>query len=252
MSKNNSIKISVKRGKCSAFIEVPENFLDTKVNTITNMLKQCLDSIDDNKVKTDSQPIKLFPSVFSEPKETVIQPARDEFKIRERIPNNIVDIKDLDIKQAVTEKALVRCPKCGQAHCLAVNSGNKIYVMERDFDKDDFHIIAEFDSLTSNGFVGMCCKPDTDKMAYFNDLQSLPIISFEDFAANNDTEVFCPVCCESDTFFNWKNAYEQPLAYFETEHLCDVCGGETVTKMIKKQKKNKCEVCGYETPYKEG
>lgn len=172
--------------------------------------------------------------------------------IRPRIPNNIVDIKDLNIKQAITEEALVRCPHCGQAHCLAVNAGNKIYVLERDFDKDEFNIIAEFDSLTSNGFIGMCCKEDTDRKAYFEDLQSARIITYEDFAANNDTEVFCPVCCTSNSFMEWKDAYENPLKYFETEHLCDACGGEKVEKLIKDTKKYVCEKCGLQTDFKEG
>ena len=243
MSKENLVTISVKRGNYSVTVKVPEEVFNAKSETIINTLKQCLNSISQETVENVITP--QLSNIQN------VAPVKNEFKIRERIPNNVVDVKTLDIKQAVTEKALVRCPQCGQAHCLAVNSGSKVYVMEKDFDANDFNIIAEFDSLTSDGFVNMCCKTDTDRLAYFNDLQSVPVINRDDFTVNNDTEVFCPVCCKSDTFLNWKNAYESPLEYFETEHLCDVCGGETVTKMIKKQKVNKCEICKHETKYEE-
>ncbi len=178
-------------------------------------------------------------------------PYKDDFNIRQRLPNNLVDVKDLDIKQAVTQKALVRCPECGQAHCLAVSSGSKVYLMERDMEHDEFNIIAEFDSLNSEEFVDVCCKPDTDRLAYFKDLQNAEMMDHRDFTADNDTEVFCPVCCKSSKFFDWKKAFEEPLNYFETTELCDVCGGETVVKMHKKNKIVQCECCGYKTDYKE-
>ena len=138
--------------------------------------------------------------------------------IRPRIPNNVVDTLDLNIKEAVIEEALVRCPHCGQAHCLAISSGSKIYFMERDFHKNEFGIIAKFDSLTNQGFLGMCCKADTDKLLYFLDLQDVALITQEDFAATDETEIFCPVCHQSESFYEWKNAYTNPLIYFETEH----------------------------------
>ena len=168
--------------------------------------------------------------------------------VRDRLPNtSVIDPASLDVKKAVTEKALVRCPYCGQAHCLAISSGSKIYFMERDFHKDDFGIIAKFDSLTNKGFLGMCCKTDTDKLLYFNDLQDASLITQEDFAATDETEIFCPVCHQSESFYEWKNAYINPLGYFETEHLCDVCGGETVVKPDAKTKQKSicCETCGH-------
>jgi len=187
----------------------------------------------------------------SEPAVKPVQVARDDFNIRQRLPNNVVDIKELDIKQAVTQKALVRCPKCGQAHCLAVNSGQKVYLMERNFSTDDFNVIAEFDSLNSQDFADVCCTENTDRLAYFNDLQSAEVISRDDFAADNDTELFCPVCCSSNAFFYWKDAFETPLKYFETEHLCDVCGGEKIERFIKKKHVHQCDKCGHQTDYKE-
>ena len=154
-------------------------------------------------------------------------------------------------KQAIKEKALVRCPKCGQAHCLAVSSGSKVYMMERQFSSNEFGIIAEFDSLSSQDFVNMCCKEDTDKQLYFEDLQALKLLDDKDFAVNNDIEIFCPVCHESNTFETWKDAFENPLKYFETEHLCDACGGEKLEKLIKKKKVYACDSCGLVSDFKE-
>lgn len=199
-------------------------------------------------LRHDSKPLE---QVTKTVQENPVHPQVSTPLIRPRIPNNVVDIKELDIKQAVTEEALVRCPHCGQAHCLVVNAESKVYLMKRDFDKNEFNIIAVFDSLTSNGFAYACCKPDTDRLDYFNDLQNAPIVSYEDFVANNETDVFCPVCCTSHPFIGWKDAYENPLKYFETEHLCDVCGGEKLEKIIKDKKVYLCDSCGYQTEYKE-
>jgi len=177
-----------------------------------------------------------------------------ETLIRPRIPNNLVDVKDLTVKQAVTEQALVRCPNCGQSHVLAVNAGNRIYMMRKFYSltgNDEFRIIAEFDSLTSQDLVNMCCKPETDRKAYFEDIQKVKMIDDKDFAVNNETEVFCPVCCQSDTFFKWKSAYENPLNYFETECICDACGGEKLEKIVKNHKVYQCDKCGLQTDFKE-
>lgn len=174
-------------------------------------------------------------------------PKEPDLLIRPRIPNSIVDTKDLDIKQAVTENALVRCPECGQSHILAVNSGNHIYVMRKFYavaSSDEFRIIAEFDSLSSQDFINMCCKPETNRKAYFEDIQKIKMIDDKDFAVDNNTEIFCPVCCRSHNFGRWKDAYENPLKYFETEHLCDACGGERFEKVIKNGKLYECDTCG--------
>ena len=63
--------------------------------------------------------------------------------------------------------------------------------------------------------------------------------------------MICPVCHESDTFEAWKDTFENPLNYFETEHLCDACGGEKLEKLIKKKKVYACDSCGLITDFKE-
>lgn len=186
-----------------------------------------------------------------EVQEPIVSSVSEFPAIRKRLPNNVVDIKDLTVKQAIRESALVRCPKCGQAHCLAVSGGSRVYMMERQFSSNEFGIIAEFDSLGSQDFVNMCCKEDTDKQLYYKDLQALKPLDDKDFAVNNDTEIFCPVCHESNTFETWKDAFENPLNYFETEHLCDACGGEKLEKLIKKKKVYACDSCGLVSDFKE-
>lgn len=240
------ITISVKKDDYSIIVKVPSEMFDTKTDVIVNALKTSLNIIAEEKT------INVIPKKI---KEQILTPKSDEFKVRERIPNNIVDIKTLDIKQAVTENSLVRCPNCGQSHVIAINSGDFIYAMRKfyssDGNNDEFRIIAEFNSAEKEKLLNMSCKPDTDRKAYFEDIRKIKILDDRDFNVNNDTEIFCPVCCKSDSFIHWKDAYENPLNYFETEHLCDVCGGEVITKMIKKQKVNKCEKCGHETPHEE-
>ena len=225
-------------------------------NKMIDMLKYIShEEIASDIINTDDNKTKVSTS-----QNTVKNVVKDTHIIRPRIPNNVVDIKDLTIKQAVTEQALVRCPHCGQSHVLAVNSGENIYMMRKFYNDignnsknitNEFKIIAEFDSLQSEDFVNMCCKPETDRKAYFEDIQTLPEITDKDFTVNNDTEIFCSVCCKSDTFGNWKEAYDNPLQYFETEHLCDACGGEKLEKMIKKTTIYQCEQCGLQSVYKE-
>lgn len=243
---NQKLSISISNEEYTVFITMnqSERCSTELISQMALAAKKAADAVLNGNVDiVDKKVDNLRPT-------TVQQKTQERPPFRDRLPNNVVDVKELDIKQAVTEEALVRCPHCGQAHCLAVNSGSKVYLMEREFSSNEFNIIADFDSLTSDSFANVCCKPETDRLAYFNDLQNAPIVSHEDFAADNETEVFCPVCCKSDTFMNWKNAFEHPLDYFETEHLCDVCGGESLPQMVKGKPYKKCDICGHTSDYK--
>lgn len=242
-------------------VKIPTDFLHSKkITAINDKMIDMLNYISYEEIKSDIIDSDNNEAKISVQQNTIKNVVKDTHIIRPRIPNNIVDVKDLTIKQAVTEQALVRCPHCGQSHILTVNSGEHIYVMRKFYNNignnsknttDEFKIIAEFDSLQSNDFVNMCCKDETDRKAYFEDIQTLPEITDKDFTVNNDTEIFCPVCCKSDTFGNWKEAYDNPLQYFETEQLCDACGGEKLEKMIKKTTIYQCEQCGLQSVYNE-
>ena len=239
---NEGIKITVESPRDSHFCDVSK---------ITEMMRDIMTHLilsdipkDTDKSNTCLTPedIELIPTAVKQ---------EDRMVIRPRIPNNIVDINDLTIEKAVTENALVRCPNCGQAHCLSVPSNNHIYLMRRDFKNNEFGIVAEFDSLHCQSFIDVCCKPDTNRKAYYDDLQTLDFEYDADFTVDNDTEIFCPVCCNSSEFSTWKDAFENPLVYFETEHLCDACGGEKLEKLVKKNKVYQCDKCGLVTDFKE-
>lgn len=201
--------------------------------------KKCSDS-DENK--SVPEPVQVVPQVAVE------RPA-----FRDRLPNNVVDIKDLTVKQAVTESALVRCPNCGQAHCLAVHDNGHIYFMARQYATNEFSIIAEFNEQSEKDkFMQMCCNEDTNRKAYYEDIQQAKTLPDIDFGVQNDTEIFCPVCCKSHSFQDWKKAFDEPLTFFETELLCDACGGEMLPKMVKGKSYQECDKCGHRTEYKEG
>lgn len=249
------MRITIERhGTHVAISSEHENLSKADIVEVCSKACDVIESID-SKVYTkadNERAVQDEPAEYPAPKMVLQQPPQESPMIRPRIPNNVVDVQELDIKKAVTESALVRCPKCGQAHVLAVNAGNHIYMMRKVYgNPDEFKIIAEFDSLNSQDFINMCCKPETDRKAYFEDLQKVKPLDDKDFAVDNDTPIFCPVCCESDTFYNWKNAYENPLEYFETEHMCDACGGEKLEKLIKKHKVYQCDSCGLAQDIKE-
>ena len=237
--KNNTVnKVTLRTKDIKISLSSSES-IDSLLDSLTLLYKNCYKSkLNASNNNTD----KVCTYKKTEPE----RPA-----FRDRLPNNVIDVKDLTIKQAIKEKALVRCPSCGQAHCLAVGSGSKVYMMERQYSSNEFGIIAEFDSLSDQDFVNMCCKEDTDKQLYFKDLQALKPLADKDFVVNNDTEIFCPVCHKSNNFEEWKNAFENPLDYFETEHLCDACGGEKLEKLIKKKKVYACDSCGLISDFKE-
>lgn len=196
------------------------------------------------KVDNTSEVEKSMPVI------TPIEQAKttDSFNIRERLPNNVVDINNLTVEQAVTENSLVRCPHCGQAHCITINSGEHIYFMARDYAANEFVIVAEFDSLNNTDFVDMCFKDGDDYLQYYNAVREMPSKEDVDFAVDNDTEIFCPVCHKSSSFLQWKSAFENPLKHFETDNICDACGGERIEKFVGKRKCMSCEKCDLSTP----
>lgn len=183
--------------------------------------------------------------------------------MRERLPNNIVDPKELDFTEAVKKEALVRCPHCGQCHTLVVRSKGYLYAMRMNYDTKNFEIYTSFpeseekeahalNNLTMDGNVEYYLSQVNNNrakvpFAYWKNVREItPNTMDTDFIADNNTEIFCPVCGKSDTFGEWKNCYENPLNYFEYENICDACGGEM--SMIQKKGESgvhTCERCGW-------
>ena len=214
---------------------------------LTGVLEQLSNTL--NQLICDDVPIEAVqenPSPRQVAPAPQIPVAKERPAFRDRLPNNVVDVKDLTVKQAVTENALVRCPECGQAHAIIVKAGVTMYLMRKDYDKNEFIVIAELPADDAKALMGVCCTETTSRLDYFNDLQIFKEKDSGDFAVNNETEIFCPVCQKSNAFIDWKQAFDAPLTYFETEHLCDACGGEVVEKLVKDKTYTHCEKCGLE------
>lgn len=247
------MKIRIKNNGVKATVEMSNYVSDSATTKIAELVSQLVTNIHkirrENAVSTAKE-CAIEQSKFEEKKTTSVVPA-ERPAIRSRIPNNIVNIEDLSLTQAVTENALVRCPHCGQANAIIVNDNTGIYLMRKDYQKNEFVVIAEY-GIDDNTFTDACCKDDTDKQAYFKDLQKQPELSdITQFNVTNETELFCPVCRNSNDFKQWKDAYENPLNFFETDQLCDACGGEKLPKVIKNKTVYCCDKCGLITDYEE-
>lgn len=165
---------------------------------------------------------------------------KESFEIRDRIPNNVVDIESLNVKQAVMENALVRCPNCGQAHCLVVKDTN-LFLMRKNYEKNEFEVVSV---NNPNDIENIMCR-EGKYTEYFQDLQNAEeMTDIKNFAVDNNTDLFCPVCHSSNMFINWKDAWENPLHFFETENMCEICGGEVSMSVAKDGCNNGiCNVC---------
>jgi len=175
-------------------------------------------------------------------------PQERDFSVRERLPNNVVDLSTLNVKQAKASNVLVRCPSCGQSHCVMVKLENESYFMRKDYKLQEFIIIGhypvEFDCI-KHAYIQYGEKPND----YFKRIQSMGEINSNDFNVSPDTELFCPICGKGDEFKSWNDAWEHPEKYFEHEHICEACGGECSLIVSKDNTDNhmdkyKCETCG--------
>ena len=247
------MKIRIKNNGVKATVEMSNYVSDSATTKIAELVSQLVTNIHkirrENAVSTAKE--CAIEQSKSEEEKTISVVPTERPAIRSRIPNNIVNIEDLSLTQAVTENALVRCPHCGQAHAIIVNDNTGIYLMRKDYQKNEFVVIAEY-GIDDNTFTDACCKDDTDKQIYFKDLQKQPELSdITQFNVTNETELFCPVCRNSNDFKQWKDAYENPLNFFETDQLCDACGGEKLPKVIKNKTVYCCDKCGLITDYEE-
>lgn len=189
------------------------------------------------------------------PSEDTAKQKDDLFQIRDRIPNNAVDLKDLKIGKAGTENALVRCPNCGQSHVLIVKCQGNYYLMGRDYNKGEFvqigEVIENEDELNNIYYKSEVKGVNVSKEDYFVDIQNIiKRARHDDFnlVIDNQSVIICPVCQKSDNFLTWKEAFANPESFFEFNVICDACGGEVITKNIGKKSpkyRNQCESCGH-------
>lgn len=243
------MQLVLEKGGYKIIFTCKRNLSNTQLTGVVEQLSNTLNQLICDDAPVDAIQENVVPRQAAPAQAITMTKERPAF--RDRLPNNVVDVKDLTVKQAVTENALVRCPECGQAHAIIVKSGVTMYLMRKDYDKNEFIVIAELPADDAKALMGVCWTETTSRLDYFNDLQVFKEKSSDDFAVNNETEIFCPVCQKSNAFIDWKQAFDAPLTYFETEHLCDACGGEVVEKVVKGNAYSHCENCGLERPSKE-
>ncbi len=235
------MKLSIQQGNTTFSLELDSNYSSNDKDTIKDLIAFISKEIFGYKESTPTITQAIQKSL---PKE------RTTFRIRDRLPNYVVNLEDLTIKQAVTKSALVRCPHCGQAHAIMLSDNHMMYVMRRNFGTNEFETVASFDETDSKQVMDDYIASDTtpeSKLTFFLKLQQLFPQENKDFGVDNDTEIFCPVCCRSDSFYNWKDAYENKQKYFEHQYVCNVCGGECDIDMSRQENGKDlviCEDCG--------
>ena len=175
----------------------------------------------------------------------------DRPAIRERIPNEI-DVSELNITKADTEQSMIRCPKCGQSSkaIVELNDGDSYY-LRRQYSKskkEEFSAITKLSGLQE--IFNMCKPDDANIIDYHNDIMKIKIpsnLKDVDLCVDSNTIIRCPICKDQKNFSDWSKAFKYPLKYgFESDILCDVCGGEAVEIITKDGNKEiKCEHCKY-------
>ena len=232
------MKIEIEASDISFKYETPQNLT---AEQLIEVARRIIDS-SDNAEPVVSKVIPMKPiQQVQEVKAPVERPP-----FRDRLPNNIVDVNELDVKQATQGAALVRCPHCGQSHCIVLRDGANMYMMQKR--DGEFKII--IGPVHPTDFLNRYVMPEeSNPLDYYNDLLGINIQEDKDFAVDNDTDIFCPVCHQSAKFIEWKRAYDEPLSYFEYEHPCEVCGGETTVLKAAEDEEviYGCEVCGHES-----
>jgi DNA-directed RNA polymerase subunit RPC12/RpoP len=241
--KDKDMEISIKNINKNAILTGEE--LDS-VMKIIKLFKDSQESVkasfnDIIKSATEEKPKKM-------------KAINDRPDVRDRLPNQ-VDLSELEIKKAVTEEPMIRCPICGQSSTaiVCINEDNEYYLLRKvnKKGKDTFETTIKCDSLDD---VTKLYKPiDASPMDYYDDITKIKIsktLRDTDMNVSNDTKIICPVCTNQNPFSKWVDAFKHPLDFgFETEMLCDICGEEAVETIDKdKNKIIQCEHCGFKKP----
>lgn len=188
---------------------------------------------------------------------------------KKHIPGE-VNLNELSIQEAETKHLLFRCPCCGQGHvCLVKPKENEYILMARH--NNDFEYIETLDedgadkvtitnmlsvkniNITEDYIADFDKEENKDKLIdYFDDIQSFEYNSDCDVIIEDDTNIMCPICSAISPASSWINAYNNPLEYFEYDDICDVCGGEMIYSVSKKDQENEleCEICKLKKVFK--
>lgn len=206
------------------------------------------------EVETDSKEVKE--KVTKAISETVCD---DKPIIRNRIPNT-VDLGELTLSKLNTKNVLTRCPLCGQSYATIAKTGKHEWCYLRSNIKNNGD--KELELLTviedeSDLNLMVLQKEDTreNRIEYCKDIRDAvknPEFDNKDVVINEDTILICPMCQEESTAKEWIDCYKDPLKFhFETDSLCEVCGGELTQRIEKESSKTVfvCEKCGLSSPH---
>ena len=259
-TQSNTTRLDIKNKYFKLGIESTEDCpmsIKTFTSEVNNFVNRMLEEMDVALMKPDQRFISKanlssVPMQEAVPLRPVGKKDDSTFNIRKRIPNNVVDVSSLDVKKAITEEVQIRCPHCGQKMIIAIKNND---------NDNEFHLMRVADNdkkFASFKYIKDISKEELDKMtladkdkvlSYYKDIKKLKIAKKDiDVVCVNETEIYCPVCGESDTFNEWKKAYSTPLDYFESENLCPICGGTQYVRSLKKEDGSfiqiyECETC---------
>ena len=236
--KDKDVEISIKNVNKNAILTNEE--LNSVIKIIElfkdydGSIKSSLDNIVKNDMKKESKKV---------------QQQDDRPVIRDRLPNQI-DMSELDIKKAITNHPMIRCPHCGQSSKAIVHIGPSEYYYIRK-DNKEFNIIMKLNDYEEINNV--CLPKESDVTTYHNDIENIKVpnkYKNVDLNVNENTVFECPICRQKESFNQWNMAFETPLNFFETDKLCEICGGEMVNVLVTDENGNKnvnqeqCEACG--------
>ncbi len=110
---------------------------------------------------------------------------------------------------------MFRCPSCGQARRMPSRNGEYYQPMTMDIT--------------------------------FSLIKNLPPVIVTEL--NVCDVVVCPVCDQPNISVSWKEAWDNPMKYFEADNLCH-CGGELWMDQVEgtPQYAFICEKCGWVKP----
>lgn len=257
MANSTLMDISYKNGDKSFEIKGLDKTVisEQNIEELIKLLKYSVDEpyilpleLDEKKIKKIKELTKDT-TVTSDVKREEERPV-----VRKRLPNE-VDLSDVELKKAVTTEPMLRCPKCGQSAVIVVTiDENHVYLMRKETNdtKDTYTLVAQLKNNDDIKAVEYQYHENKfgNKCKYHEEIMKMDIskdVRNEDLNVDMNTSVYCPVCCTFHKYSEWIECFKHPLDFgFETEHLCDVCGGEVVEQIDKDKKKIlHCEKCGY-------
>jgi DNA-directed RNA polymerase subunit RPC12/RpoP len=241
--KDKDVKIVIKNINKNSILTNDE--LESVIKII-NMFKDSKESV--QGIMSD-----IAKNVSKIKEEPVRKTKEDRPIVRDRIPNQ-VDMSEIEIKKAVTEEPMIRCPNCGQSSKAIVHiSPTENYLLRKVTcnNKKTFETVLE---LTDENSINNILMPEgANILDYHSDIMKIKQnkkLKDTDLNVSNSTIIQCPCCNEKVPFAEWVDAFKNPLEHgFETELLCPVCGGEAV-KAIDENKNEilQCEHCGNKEP----